>query len=144
MKLIRLIVFVCSSIAALMIGNLVYSQSQLRPVVILKEWHGRVNSTNDYGPATYIDNIADLKMLWTKWVLKDPFPKINFKSELVLVCYAYASTATFKDPQVDDRGDLKPNIVVTPDIQPSLAYTICLIKRDGITSIGGKSIENKK
>ncbi|HUP47951.1 MAG TPA: hypothetical protein VNA04_04090 [Thermoanaerobaculia bacterium] len=46
-----------------------------------------------------------------------------------------SSVVLFMGPVIDDRGDLKPNVVATPDAPSFWSYAICLVERDGIVSV---------
>lgn len=46
----------------------------------------------------------------------------------------------FKEPMIDDRGDLKRNVVATPDAPSFLSWAVCAIEREGIRSVDGQPL----
>ncbi|MGH8616233.1 MAG: hypothetical protein ACREUW_00975 [Burkholderiales bacterium] len=109
-------------------------------VTLLQQWNGRVPAPPDSAPAVITDR-GTLEQLWRAWQIKAPLPDIDFSRELVLTHVARSSLTRFMGFTLDDKGDLNPQIVATPDIPGFSSYAICVIKRAGIKSVRGQSLK---
>ncbi len=112
-----------------------------QPVVaILQQWNGRVPAAPHSAPAVITDR-AMLEKLWGAWQITAPLPRIDFSNELVLTHVARSSLTRFMGFTLDDKGDLMPQIVATPDMPGFSSYAICTIKRAGIKTVRGQPLK---
>jgi len=109
-------------------------------VAVLQQWNGRVPAPSDSAPAVITDR-ATLEKLWRDWQIKAPLPEIDFTGELVLTHVARSSVTRFMALALDEQGDLKPQIVATPDMPGYSSYAVCVIKRAGIKTVRGQPLK---
>jgi hypothetical protein len=109
-------------------------------VAVLQQWNGRVPGPPDTAPAVITDGKA-LEKLWSAWRIAAPLPAVDFTRELVLTHVARSSLVRFMGFSLDEQGDLKPQIVATPDMPGYSSYAICVIKRAGIKSVRGQPLK---
>jgi hypothetical protein len=72
------------------------------------------------------------------WAIKDA-PKVNFDNDLLFVVTTVGSgaAATFK---LDDKGDLKVQVIATADIKPGFRYFVYSHPRKGVKTVNGKDL----
>ena len=109
----------------------------MRPVPILREWRGRVSLDRAVGGVSVVTDRGRLERLWAELGIAERVPDIDFGEHLLLVAIERSSLVLFMGPVVDDRGDLKPNSVATPDQPGFRSYALGLVSRAGIRSVGG-------
>jgi hypothetical protein len=114
-----------------------YRLVPMREVPILREWRGRVSLNRKVIPLSFVADGERLKEVWEDWGLDGPVPEIDFERRLFIVVVARSSLVKCMGPVVDDGGDLKPNVVATPDYPDFWSYALCLIDRAGIRTVGG-------
>jgi hypothetical protein len=117
-----------------------YRLGRQQTVAILNQWNGRVPTAPDTAPAVITDR-ATLEKLWGAWQITAPLPRIDFSNELVLTHVARSSLTRFMGFTLDDKGDLVPQIVATPDMPGFSSYAICVIKRAGIKTVRGQPLK---
>lgn len=114
-----------------------YRLIPMRPVEVLREWRGRVGLERSVRSVPFVPDAGALKALWEELGVAGPVPPVDFERHLLLVGVVRSGLVMCMGPVLDDRGDLKANVVATPD-QPSFrSYALCLVERAGIRSVGG-------
>lgn len=114
-----------------------YRLLPMRPVEVLREWRGRVGLERSVRPVPFVADAGALNALWEDWGLEGPVPPVDFGRHVLLVGVVRSSLVMCMGPVVDDRGDLKPNVVATPDHPSFWSYALCLVERAGIRTVGG-------
>jgi len=109
-------------------------------VAVLQQWNGWVPGAPDTAPAVITDRTT-LENLWRAWQIKAPLPAVDFTRELVLTHVARSSVTRFMGFSLDEQGDLKPQIVATPDLPGFSSFAICVIKRAGIKTVRGQPLK---
>lgn len=109
----------------------------MRPVPILREWRGRVSLDRAVEGISVVTDRGRLERLWAELGIAERVPDIDFGEHLLLVAIERSGLVLFMGPVVDDRGDLKPNSVATPDQPAFRSYALGLVSRAGIRSVGG-------
>ena len=108
----------------------------------LKEWRGRIdNAGSRLAPARgYFINQSELAKLWAAWRIAEPCPKVDFKTQLVLVRTCPCSHISIA-PLLDDKGNLHVQVTITKDLREDTGYILVLIPRQGIRTVEGKPLE---
>jgi len=117
-----------------------YQLIPMQTVKLLQQWKGRISLDKSAPTMAYLADAAAIKALWQDWEIKGSPPKINFQKELLLVAAVRSGLVICHPPLLDDRGDLKTQIVATPDAPAFRSYVLYLIPRAGIRSIDGKPL----
>lgn len=126
----------CTPLAAAEIA----ADSRLQTVASLQQWNGRIPDGASAAPAIITDQ-ATLEKLWGAWQITAPLPRIDFSKELVLTHVARSSLTKFMGFTLDEKGDLVPQIVATPDMPGFHTYAICRITRAGIRTVRGQPLK---
>ena len=66
-------------------------------------------------------------------------PKVDFRKTLGLVAVRRSSLVKFVGLNLED-GNLRTNVVVTPDMPDYMSCAIVLIKRTGIKKVNGNPV----
>lgn len=114
-----------------------YRLIPMRPVEVLREWRGRVGLESSVRSVPFVADAGALKALWKELGVAGPVPPVDFERHLLLVGVVRSSLVMCMGPVLDDRGDLKPNMVATPDHPAFWSYALCLVERAGILTVGG-------
>ncbi|MDD2900929.1 MAG: hypothetical protein PHU44_00670 [Syntrophales bacterium] len=126
-----------------MICALAYSAlAESRAVKPLQEWRGRIdNASVGLAPARgYFANQGELDRLWAAWRIPGPCPKVDFKTQLMLVRTCNCSQISVA-PLLKEKGNLQVQVTITKDLREDTGYILVLIPRQGIRSIDGKPLE---
>ncbi|MGK2856003.1 MAG: hypothetical protein ACSLFQ_02225 [Thermoanaerobaculia bacterium] len=118
-----------------------YELIPMRNVELLRQWRGRVSLENAHQFPPWVGDQETLKTVWAGLGAQEPLPRIDFKTELVLVGVVRSGLVTFMQPVLDDKGDLKRNLVATPDAPSFRSYAVAVIAREGIRSIDGERVQ---
>lgn len=108
-----------------------------RPVPIVREWKGTVSLERSISAPPFIADQAALRRIWQELGRPDPVPDVDFRRHLLLVAVVRSGLVRFMGPVLDDLGDLRPNVVATPDQPAYRSYVLGLVLREGIRSVGG-------
>jgi hypothetical protein len=131
------------SIAALLVGlGLAIGCAGLaeaRTVAPLESWSGRVPLDERPPLQTSIAKSSDWAHIWKQCRLAGPAPKADFQKTLGLVAVRRASVVKFADLSLDG-GNLKTNVVVTPDMPEYMSCAVVLINRAGVKKINGNPV----
>lgn len=126
-------------IAGLAIGFIGLASAQAATVEPLKAWSGRVPLTERPPLQTSIAKASDWTRIWKDCRVQGPAPKVDFQKTLGLVAVRRGSLVKFMSLNLED-GNLKTNVVVTPDMPDYMACTIVLIRRTGIRKVNGNPV----
>jgi hypothetical protein len=118
-----------------------YELIPLKNVELLRQWRGRISLENEHQFPAWVGDQETLKTVWARLEVQEPLPRIDFKNQLVLVGVARSSLVTFMQPVLDDKGNLKRNLVATPDAPSFRSYAVGVIAREGIRSIDGERLK---
>ena len=118
------------------------AQAESRAIKPLKEWRGRVdNARGQQAPVRgYLVNQGKLDKLWAAWQIPGKAPKVDFKTQLVLVRTCNCSQVSLI-PLLNEKGNLQIQVTMTKDITADTAYIMVLIPRQGIQTIEEKPLE---
>lgn len=130
----------CASIATAADAPTGIAAAKQQTVAVLQQWNGRVPAPSEGAPAVITDRAA-LEKLWRDWQIKAPLPEVDFTRELVLTHVARSSLTRFMGFTLDEKGDLIPQIVATPDMPGYSSYAVCLIRRTGIRTVRGQPLK---
>ncbi|QVL30892.1 hypothetical protein KIH39_18835 [Telmatocola sphagniphila] len=117
------------------------------PVEPIAHWQGKVadDSLQKIAPTEgYIANAQLLEKLWKAWRPKEEVPSVDFKKELIILGVIPGPNSIGIVPSVDDKGDLKFTLQSTEIGGPGFGYHLVQIKREGVKTINGKPIDDKK
>jgi hypothetical protein len=117
-----------------------YRVIPMRKAVVVRQWKGRLPLEKGPLGARHVTDAASLERIWAVLEIGEPMPKVDFKRQIVLVAIVRSGLVMFKEPMIDDRGDLKRNVVATPDAPSFLSWVVCVIERDGIRSVDGQPL----
>jgi hypothetical protein len=117
-----------------------YRVIPMRKAVVVRQWKGRLPLEKGPLGVGHVTDAASLERIWAVWEIGEPMPKVDFERQIVLVAIVRSGLVMFKEPMIDDRGDLKRNVVATPDAPSFLSWVVCLIERDGIRSVDGQPL----
>lgn len=117
-----------------------YRVIPMRKAVVIREWKGRLALEKTPYRVTHVTDAATLEKLWAEWEIGEPMPNVDFSRQIVLVAVVRSGLVMFKEPTIDDRGDLKRNVVATPDAPSFWSWALCLIEREGIRSVDGRPL----
>ena len=124
---------------ALAVGFTGVAGAQAAPVEPLNAWSGRVPLTQRPPLQTSIAKASDWTRIWKDCRVQGPAPKVDFQKTLGLVAVRRSSLVKFMGLELED-GNLKTNVVVTPDMPDYMSCAIVLIKRTGIRKVNGKPV----
>jgi hypothetical protein len=131
------------NIAALMVGIIIGSgglaSAQAITVEPVKSWSGRVPLDERPPLQTSIAKDNDWTRIWKQCRVQGPMPKVDFQKTLGLVAVRRGSGVKFMNMSIED-GDLKTNVVVTPDMPDYMSCAIVLIDRMGIKKVNGNPV----
>lgn len=82
---------------------------------------------------------ADLERAWATCRVKDPLPAIDFRRRMVLAAVGQSSTVSFVGLALE-RGNLKTNVVIAPDMPGYRTCTFVVIDRAGVVSVNGVAL----
>ena len=88
----------------------------------------------------YLTNQDALNKLWEAWSLNGKAPKLDFAKEIVFVQTMRGASNIRTTYSLDKKGDLTVEFDVTPMPGIGLAYSIDVLKREGIKTYRGESI----
>jgi hypothetical protein len=110
----------------------------------IKEWGKILNdeTLKNAAPAKgYVTDAKTLAKLWEAWKVNNKMPKVDFAKVLVLVATSGGPNALSVDVHLDDEGNLTTMCRQTLKDGPGFGYKIIVIKRDGIKTIGGRTLQ---
>lgn len=114
-----------------------YRLLPMRPLEVVREWRGRVGLDRSVQPVPFVADAEALGKLWEDWGIQEPVPRVDFRRHLLLVGVVRSSVVRCMGPVLDDRGDLRPNVVATPDYPAFWSYALCLVERAGVRTVSG-------
>jgi hypothetical protein len=118
-----------------------YELIPMKNVELLREWRGRISHESKQQFPSWIGDEETLKTVWAGLGVQEPLPRIDFKTQLVLVGVVRSGLVMFKQPVLDDKGNLTRNLVATPDAPAFRSYAVAVIAREGIRSIDGERLK---
>ena len=121
-------------IAGLAIGLIGLASAQAATVEPLEAWSGRIPLTGRPPLQTSIAKESDWTRIWKDCRVQGPAPKVDFQKMLGLVAVRRGSLVKFMRMSLED-GNLRTNVVVTPDMPDYMSCTIVLIRRAGISEV---------
>jgi hypothetical protein len=134
---------ITSSIAALLAGIAISwgSLANAQPMTIepFKAWSGRLPLDERPPLQSSIAKDSDWARIWKQCRVQGPSPKVDFHKTLGLVAVRRGSLVKFMNMSVED-GNLKTNVVVTPDMPDYMSCAIVLIDRSGIKKVNGNPV----
>ena len=133
------IIHITAFIAGLAIGFIGLAGAQAATVEPLKAWSGRVPLTERPPLQTSIAKESDWTRIWKQCRVQGPAPKVDFQKTLGLVAVRRSSLVKFMNLDLED-GNLRTNVVVTPDMPDYMSCAIVLISRTGIKKVNGKPV----
>ncbi len=89
-------------------------------------------------PHVIIDK-ATLEKLWATWKVAGPVPAVDFTKQMVIACTTVGSVINPSFTLKPD-GNLQDTSMATMDLRPGFRYKICLINREGVLKVNGKSL----
>ena len=125
--------------AALASGFIGLASAQAATVEPLKAWSGRVPLTERPPLQTSIAKESDWTRIWKDCRVQGLAPKVDFQKTLGLVAVRRSSLVEFTGLNLED-GNLKTNVVVTPDMPDYMSCAIVLIRRTGIRKVNGNPV----
>lgn len=105
----------------------------------VKSWSGRVPLDERPPLQTSIAKTGDWTRIWKQCRLEGPAPKVDFQKTLGLVAVRRASLVKFMNLSIED-GNLKTDVVVTPDMPEYMSCAVVLISRAGIKKVNGNPV----
>ena len=132
-------IHVTALVTGLAIGFIVFAGAQAATVEPLEAWSGRVPLTERPPLQTSIARESDWTRIWKDCRVQGPAPKVDFQKMLGLVAVRRSSLVKFTGLDLED-GNLKTNVVVTPDMPDYTSCAIVLIKRTGIRKVNGNPV----
>ncbi|MFN2240077.1 MAG: hypothetical protein ABR524_11860 [Thermoanaerobaculia bacterium] len=117
-----------------------YRVIPMRKAVVVRQWKGRLPLEKGPLGTRHVTDAASLEKIWAMWEIGEPMPRVDFTRQIVLVAIVRSGLVTFMEPMIDDRGDLKRNVVATPDAPSFLSWAVCVIEREGIRSVDGQPL----
>jgi hypothetical protein len=118
-----------------------YELIPMKKVELLRQWRGRISLENEYQFPAWVGDEETLKTVWTRLEIQEPLPRVDFRNQLVLVGVVRSGLVKFMQPVLDDEGNLKRNLVATPDAPSFRSYAVGVIAREGIRSIDGARLK---
>jgi hypothetical protein len=137
-SLIRLQRLLLAALAAGLVASApVYAK--VTTVKLLQVWSGRVPLGVQPPLQSSLATQADLAHVWAQCHVKGTVPAIDFDKRLLLVAVRRGSVVTFQSMQVD-KGNLRTNVVVTPDMPAYMTCALALVDRAGVAKVNGAPI----
>lgn len=118
-----------------------YELIPMKNVELLRQWRGKISPENKHQFPAWVGDQETLETVWARLEVQEPLPRIDFSKQLLLIGVVRSGLVMFKQPVLDDEGDLKRNIVATPDAPPFRSYAVGVIAREGIRSIDGERLK---
>ena len=128
-------------IAASVLAAAVPVAAKVTAVKALQTWTGSMPANLQPLFQQSLATPADLQRVWTTCQVKGVPPRIDFGKQLVLLAVRRNSGVTFAGLKLED-GNLKTNIVVTPDTPNHFTCKLVLVDRAGVTSVNGSPVGN--
>ncbi|VAX40407.1 hypothetical protein MNBD_PLANCTO02-365 [hydrothermal vent metagenome] len=117
---------------------------QLKPV---KQWSGSVKNKALLSSAPkdrFITNTKTFAKLWRSWSLGEKIPRINFRRNLVLVAAVTGQNHEHTRATLDENGNISIVTVATKSNGPGFKYTVLVVSRKGVKTVGGKPIASNQ
>jgi hypothetical protein len=130
---------IASVMAGIIIGGGALASAQAITVEPVKSWSGRVPLDERPPLQSSIAKDSDWARIWKQCRVQGPAPKVDFQKSLGLVAVRRGSIVKFMSMSVED-GNLKTNVVVTPDMPDYMSCAIVLINRTGIKKVNGNPV----
>jgi hypothetical protein len=118
----------------------VYRLLPSRNAVVVKQWRGVLPIDRAPMRVSHVTEAATLAKLWKSWEVSDPLPKVDFSRQIVLAAIVRSGLVKFMGPVIDADGDLKKNVVATPDVPNYWSWAISVVERDGVVSVDGEPV----
>jgi hypothetical protein len=118
--------------AAVLLWLALAGTAEAKTVAILKEWRGRVDAAPDL--PGFVTNAAELSAIWTHLKVPGEIPKVDFRKQLVLAVAVRSSVVRMR-PELDEAGNLKRNVIATPDQPAFFSYVLCLVSSAGVSMV---------
>ena len=83
-----------------------------------------------------VTTTADLARVWATCNIKGTPPAIDFKRRMVLLAVRQSSKVSFMRMTLD-KGDLKTNIAVAPDMPAHRTCTLVVVDTAGVRTVNG-------
>jgi hypothetical protein len=125
--------------AAIVLGHGGLTSVQAITIEPVKSWSGRVPLDERPPLQSSIAKDSDWARIWKQCRIQQPAPKVDFHKTLGLVAVRRGSVVKFMSMNVED-GNLKTNVVVTPDMPDYLSCAIVLVDRAGISKVNGNPV----
>jgi hypothetical protein len=106
------------------------------PVKVVQRWTGRVPLGVQPPLQSSVVSADALQVVWTLCQVKGEMPAVDFGRQMVVVAVRSGSTVRFQNMQLVD-GNLRTNVVVTPDSPAHSTCALALIDRAGVTRVNG-------
>lgn len=108
-------------------------------VVPTQSWSGRVPLNERPPLQTSIAKPGDWNRVWEQCRVQGRPPKVDFQKQIGLLAVRRGSLVKFMDLNLED-GNLKTNVVVTPDMPDYMSCAIVLVNRKGIKKVNGNPV----
>jgi hypothetical protein len=118
----------------------VYRLLPSRKAVVVKQWRGTLPIDRAPMRVSHVTDAVTLGKLWKSWEVAYPLPNVDFSRQIVLAAMARSGLVMFMGPVIDADGDLKKNVVATPDAPNYWSWAISVVERDGVVSVDGKPL----
>jgi len=105
-------------------------------VKIVQTWSGRVPLGVQPPLQSSVDTPEALQQVWTLCQVKGDMPAIDFGKRLVVVAARRGSTVQLQRLELVD-GNLKTNVVVSPDMPAYNTCALALVDRAGVRKVNG-------
>jgi hypothetical protein len=108
-----------------------------------QKWSGKIADPTLRSAAPksgYLLNQKAFEELWTKWMLKDKAPEVDFDKQIVLVHLA-GGPNTPSASYTLEKGDLRAKVLSTLIAGPGFGYSIEVLPKEGVKTYQGKAIE---
>ncbi len=110
-------------------------------------WSGKMKdeSLRKLAPKSgFIADAETWKKLWTAWRPDEELPKADFAKELIMVGTVPGPNLVRMRPTIDDSGNVRFTVAGTEIAGPGFGYRLIAISRDGVKTVNGKALTNKK
>lgn len=128
-------------LAPILLMSLLIAETPVQPIV---QWKGKIKdeSLMKLSPERgFITEQKDWEKLWKIWRPNEDVPKIDFKTELIIVGSAGGPNLIFMKPVLDEEGNLRYEVAATEVAGPGFGYTILKVSRKGVQKINGKPLK---
>jgi hypothetical protein len=119
------------------------ARAEKKAMKLEREWHGSVENEKLAKDApAYIVDAKALEKLWKEWNIQGKAPKVDFKTELLIVTTTSGSKLRLS-ARLDDKGNLEVLGMTTRDLRPGFRYMIASVSREGVKAVNGKKLSDE-